>query len=302
MSSVGLSPWSPLLPSRRNWLRVGLGSLFAGSLAQLFAARAQASPAVAAAGGLPSIRSCIVVFFYGGPSHLDTWDPKPLAPREVRGEFAPISTSTPGIHVSEHLPKCARVMHKLALVRGLHHPMRNHNSAAVEALCGRTPLSGDLELLADDRNSFPCYGSVLNHQLATPGTVPGHVALPHLMYNVVVLPGQTSGFLGPAHNPFQVTRDPSEPGFQVDELQLGDGVSLGRLATRRALMDGFENFDPRGLRPSPEASMSIYQQQAFDLVASEEVRRAFDISQEADSAKAACSPADWSSRACVSSM
>jgi hypothetical protein len=80
---------------------------------------------------------------------------KPNAPREVRGEFESIATSVPGLRVCEHLPQCARIAHHLAIVRSMHHPMRNHNAAAVEALCGRTPLKGDLELLADDALSFP---------------------------------------------------------------------------------------------------------------------------------------------------
>src|SRR5262249_2303691 len=157
----------------------------------------------------------ILLFYYGGPSHLDTWDMKPDAPREIRGEFRPRSTTVPGLHICEHLPHCARVINKLAIVRSLHHPMRNHNSAAVEGLCGRTPLKGDLELLADDPNSFPCYGSAVS--LLTPGRrdVPAHVALPHVMYNVVTLPGQTAGFLGAASNPFQITQDPNGADFRV---------------------------------------------------------------------------------------
>src|SRR6202035_2128456 len=108
------------------------------------AAEAQAPPlTTSAAPG--RIRSCILLFYYGGPSHLDTWDMKPDAPAEVRGEFRPISTRVAGQCISEHLPRCAQVMDKLAIVRSLHHGMRNHNSAAVEALCGRTPARGDQE-------------------------------------------------------------------------------------------------------------------------------------------------------------
>src|SRR5262245_15884208 len=73
------------------------------------------------------IRSCILVFCYGGPSHLETFDPKPNAPREIRGEYATIATAMPGIRVGEHLPRVARIMDRLTLVRSLHHPMRNHN-------------------------------------------------------------------------------------------------------------------------------------------------------------------------------
>src|SRR5436309_14114587 len=127
-------------------------------------------------------------------------------------------------------------MNRLAVVRSMHHPMRNHNSAAVEALCGRTPLKGDLELLADDPNSFPCYGSVLSHLAPGRPDLPARVALPHVMYNVVPLPGQTAGFLGAASNPFQVNRDPNGVGFRVGELELPADLSLARLETRRALL------------------------------------------------------------------
>src|SRR5713226_3118174 len=85
------------------------------------------------------IRSCILIFYYGGPSHLDTMDPKPDAPAEVRGEYRSIATSVPGLRVCEHLPRMSQLMHKVAVVRSMHHPMRNHNSAAAEALTGHTP-------------------------------------------------------------------------------------------------------------------------------------------------------------------
>src|SRR5205814_563309 len=108
-----------------------------------------------------AIRSCIFIFYYGGPSHLDTFDPKPKAPAEVRGEYRTIATNVPGIRVCEHLPRTARVMDRLALVRSLHHPMRNHNSAAAEVFTGRTPAGGDQELLTDDPRSVPNIGSAV---------------------------------------------------------------------------------------------------------------------------------------------
>ena len=92
-----------------------------------------------------SIRSCILIFYYGGPSHLDTFDPKPLAPAEVRGEFGTIASSLPGLVVSEHLPQMARVMHKVTLIRSMHHAMRLHDAACVETLTGRSRRDGDGE-------------------------------------------------------------------------------------------------------------------------------------------------------------
>src|SRR6202035_1151885 len=103
------------------------------------AAEAQAPPlTTSAAPG--RIRSCILLYYYGGPSHLDTWDLKPNAPAEIRGEVRPIATRVPGLHIGEHLPRMARLMDRVAVIRSMHHPMRNHNAAAVESLCGRTPL------------------------------------------------------------------------------------------------------------------------------------------------------------------
>lgn len=253
---------------RRRWLRMGglgaLGLNLAGLL------RADAAAARRAPG---SIRSCILIFYYGGPSHLDTWDPKPGAPREVRGEFGTIATNVPGIRVGEHLPHSARVVDRLAIVRSLHHPMTNHNAAAFAALSGRDPAKGDLELLSNDRNDPPCLGSLVSHELPEPGGLPTFVALPHVMYNVVKLPGQVAGFLGSAHDPFQVAADPNAPSFGLGELALPDGVPIGRLDDRESLLGRVDGGSMR-------ADLDAYRRKAVRLLHSEEVRRAFRIEAE----------------------
>jgi hypothetical protein len=266
--------------SRRSLLRIGGLGYLGLNLAGLFRAEANAAGRISRPASAARIKSCILVFYYGGPSHLDTWDMKPQAPREIRGDFRTTATAVPGIRICEHLPHCARVMDKLAIVRSLHHPMRNHNSAAVEALCGRTPLKGDLELLADDPNSFPCYGSVLS--FLTPGhrEVPAHVALPHVMYNVVVLPGQNAGFLGAAANPFQITGDPNDAHFRAGELELPSDLSLARLEGRESLLSLIEAQTGRAERLASAGALTVYQQRALELLRSEKVRRAFDLSRE----------------------
>ena len=155
--------------------------------------------------------------------------------------------------------------------------MRNHNSAAVESLCGRTPLRGDLELLDNDPNSFPCYGSVLSALSPGRPDMPTHVALPHVMHNVVMLPGQTAGYLGAAHNPFQVTNDPNREDFRVGELELPGDMTAARLDDRRSLL---ASLDARARQADRRGSMNVFQQRAFDLLRSEQVRRAFDLSRE----------------------
>ena len=256
---------------RRRLLRSGGLGMLGMNIAGLLRAAAP-TPGLRSPGPAP-IRSCILIFYYGGPSHLDTWDMKPHAPREIRGEFRPIATNVPGIQVSEHLPHSARVVDRLAIVRSLYHPMTNHNAAAFAALSGRLPAKGDLELLANDRNDPPCLGAVLSHELPERRGLPAFVALPHVMHNVVKLPGQVAGFLGSAHDPFQVTSDPNAPDFHLDELDLPDGVSLDRLGLRESLRRRAESA-------APAHDLDVYRGKAVRLLHSEAVRRASRLAAE----------------------
>ena len=282
--------------SRRTLLRIGGLGIFGLSWPGILRAEGQAK----GSGGpgsssirLPSkIRSCILIFYYGGPSHIDTWDMKLAAPREVRGPFQSIATSVPGLHVGEHMPCAARVMDHLAILRSMHHPMTNHNAAAFTALCGRDPLKGDLELLGNDRNDPPCLGAIMSASLPEIQGLPTSVALPHVMYNVVQLPGQVAGFLGSAHNPFQVNADPSAADFQLGELELPGEVSLARLEHRSALLQSLDRQLGRqdamaaraaknaGAESPMVAARDIYTEKAFRLLRSPAVRRAFHLDQE----------------------
>jgi hypothetical protein len=230
------------------------------------------------------LRSCVVVMLYGGPSHIDTWDLKPQAPVEIRGEYQPISTSVPGRVVCEHLPRLARLIDRLTVVRSMHHGMSNHNSAMYQALVGRRPKL-DLDVLGADRaNDFPSVGSVLSY-MASSGGLPSksnplnplvNVALPHVMHNVVDLPGQNAGFLGGAHDPFQITTDPNVAGFQVPNLSLPPEVSERRMSERLSLLRALQTN--RAL--NAEDSMQTYHQRALDLLGSDAIRRAFRIDRE----------------------
>lgn len=281
------------LPSRRQLLRIGALGWAGASLPNLL--RAEASGAgrqkekgdrqngeTGAAPERKRARACILVFYYGGPSHLETWDPKPEAPAEIRGEFGTIGTSVPGVRIGEHLPRCAKVMHRLALVRSVHHPMTNHNAAAAETLTGRTPPGGDQELLQDDARSFPCYGSALTCALRDETRVLPHVALPHVMTNVVTLPGQKAGFLGGAYDPLQVSCNPNAPVCRVPDLELPASLTLPRLEHRQSLQRLVDRQLAAGERAAATAKAAdAFYRRAFDLLASEAVRRAFDLDREA---------------------
>jgi hypothetical protein len=254
------------LPGRRQFLgAAGVGALAVGL---------PTDPVHAARVPAPSgkrIRSCVLVFYYGGPSHLETFDPKPDAPSEVRGEYRTIATSVPGVRFSEHLPLTARLMNRLALARGLHHPMRNHNSAAAEVLTGRTPAGGDQELLTDDPRGLPTLGSAVSYALGERAHLLPYVALPYTLYNVVQLPGQAPGLLGGAYDRFQVDRDPSAADFRIAAFD--DGGNLGGRA------DLLRRLDHVALHGGA-AKAETYRERALRLVASPEVRRLFDMSSE----------------------
>jgi hypothetical protein len=297
--------WSHRL-NRRQILQIGcLGSLGL-TLPGLLRAEAEDgahTSTVKRAVGQP-IRSCILIFQYGGPSHIDTFDMKPGAPAEIRGPFDSIATKVPGLRICEHLPHTARVMDRLAVVRSMHHPMTNHNAAAFAALSGRNPLKGDLELLGNDRNDPPCYGSILSATLPERHGLPTFVALPHVMYNVVQLPGQIAGFLGSAHNPFQVNADPNAPNFRLTDLDLPGDLSLERLDDRASLLRVLDRhrrtaelraaWDGKREKtrstgdnsqvkagPFPDLDPSdVYTDKAFRLLHSPAVRQAFHLASE----------------------
>jgi hypothetical protein len=162
----------------------------------------------------------------------------------------------------------------------MHHPMTNHNAAAVEAMCGRTPLRGDLELLDDDALSFPSYGAVLSYLMPESPIGLPHVALPHVMHNVVQLPGQTAGFLGPSYERFQITDDPNGSQFDVSTLKLPADVTADRLKTRNKLMSVIDRQAASPPTTRSRKSVEEYYGKAFALLRSEAVRRSLDIAKE----------------------
>ena len=256
--------------SRRRWLAVASLGWLSAALPRLTFAGSSASPAK------NPIRSCILVFFYGGPSQLETFDPKPNAPTGVRGEYQIIPTAVPGTLIGEHLPRTAAIMNRLALIRSMHHPMRNHNSAAAEVLTGRTPAGGDLELLADEARSYPTLGSSVSYGLGSRAHVLPYVAIPYTIYNVVQLPGQTPGILGGRWDRFQVTGNPANSDFRIAALQPPGERQARDILQRNDLLNQLDSL----AHSAAAARMRTYQQRAFDLVSSASVRQSFAIEQE----------------------
>jgi hypothetical protein len=263
------------LPDRRVFLRVGGLGLFGLGLTDI-------APAAASSISRPApARACIFIFYQGGPSHLDTWDMKPSAPLEVRGEFQAVQTSVPGIRACEHLPALARVAHKLAIVRSLHHGMTNHLPGAFATLCGRIPLRGDQLFVGQDRDDPPSIGSAFSflRPSSTPG-MPSFVAVPYRMWNERDVPGQSSGFLGSAHEPFQMEADPNAADFRISELEPSDGVTRDRLERREYLLSGTERVSTRKNVSDSAAELGAYHHKALEMLRSGPVRSAFRLAAE----------------------
>jgi Protein of unknown function (DUF1501) len=260
--------------TRRGLIQLGGASWMGLSLGGLW--RAQAARGAELMTKKP-IRACILIFYYGGPSHLDTYDLKPNATAEIRGSFKPISTSVAGLQISEHLPRMAKVMDKVALIRSVHHQATLHDSASIHALTGR-PLDGtDRELFAPLPQFYPSFGSAYAYcsgeQRGQHSEVP-FAALPYVFQNVVPTPCQGGGFLGRAYDPLLIDVDPQAKHYPIESLRLKDEVGLDRLADRKRLLGQLSGHLP------VSNSVSEFYDKAYRLIESKALRRAMDITQE----------------------
>lgn len=264
---------------RRDLLQVGGISLLSAGLMNVLGARAVAAPRKA------KIKSCLLLFQAGGVSQTDTFDMKPEADVTIRGEFKPIDTNVPGMHVCDQLPAMAQHMDQVCVVRSVHHRMLCHNPAIYAALSGREvgeSLAVSNRTFAT-REDYPHMGAVVGRLTEKPATLPSCVSLPFLLHNgPATSPGQHAGFMGTAHDPFLVLRDPNSADFKMDELELPKGMNEDRATRRKSLLDNFDD----GLRrlevtASVEAFGENYRR-AYALLDSNTTRHAFDLSQEDD--------------------
>lgn len=260
--------------TRRQLLQASAAGGFGLSLSGLWHAQAVAESTKAAA----KIRACIVLFYYGGPSHVDTYDLKPNAPADVRGEFQPIATSEPGVMVSEHLPRMARVMHKVAVVRSVNHQNRLHDSASTEMLTGRQSPQGDREEFASIPQFYPCVGSTCSYLWQNRGLDVPHAALPFVFHNVVDVPCQGGGFLGTAFDPLQISVDVEKRAYRAGSLTPPDGRTFASVDDRRRLLSVLEN--ELAVNNSAERRWRQFYDKAYSLLGSETLRRALDLSAE----------------------
>jgi hypothetical protein len=276
------APHDGRILSRRQWLRremLRLGTLGGMGLAApaLRALQAAAPPAARRLPGFGRARSVIVVFANGGQSHLDTWDPKPEAPEQIRGAFASIATSVPGVRVCEHLPRVARLAGELTIVRSVTHDDLDHGSASYLALTGHFHPRKSSNPPPTD-SDLPTYGAVLAR--VRPSRRFPHTAV-HVngpaMVPKVIAPGQFAGLLGREYEPL-IVGDLTDPEVALPELALQPGLSPQRLARRRQLLQELE--PPEAESEAALQAWTILRQQAFEVLNRPECQRAFNLGEE----------------------
>lgn len=281
---LGCAGFRQLGMTRRGVLRVGALSMTGLGLPELFRRRVNAQTAEKAKGnnGFGRARSCILIFQWGGPSQLDTWDPKPDAPADIRGEFGTIDTRTPGVRISEHFPLLAAQTHRMTIIRSMSHDDPAHLSTAHRLLTGHLAPTPYSDAAGPSANDWPHLGAILAKCRPSEGVMPHAVTMPWSVAHPAApggkAPGQHGGWLGKGFDPFAVEGDPNAPNFQVSGLGLPEGLTSERMADRRALFDALR--DPAGLSGRSAGAWDGFQGRALDALASAQAREAFQIERE----------------------
>ena len=255
--------------SRRDFLRVGAIGAFGLTLpGWLRLEQALASTA-------RKDINCILMWMHGGPSHIDTFDPKPEAPAEIRGEFAAIPTNLPGVHVVEHLPRVAQQLDKISIIRSLNPKNGSHGVADAYMMSGH-PYS--------PATTYPCYGSVIAKEKGDRDGMPAFVQLGNNLDRR--FSGGVAGILGDAFNPFEVPEDSSQPNFSVRNVSLPAGIDMARVNRRRTMLGAVDVWQKQ-LEHAPQAldAMDAFYQKAYSLITSPKAKEAFDLKQEPDKAR-----------------
>lgn len=235
-------------------------------------------------------KSCIILFAWGGMSHLETWDPKPEAPKEIRGTFNTIPTATPGIHVGEHMPYLAKQTNKLAIVRSMHHGSSAHGKAMYWNFTGHKPPQSDTAAnLPPSSSDWPSLLSVISKFKSAPPGLPSSIRIPYpLVDNGTLQAGEYGGWLGSSYNPI-VIRTPKGKEFGGVSRDLGasrinpkEAIDRKVLSSRLGLLGHLDQFQGIG---NSVNDMDYFRNLATDMLMSPTVRNAFDLDLESQATK-----------------
>ncbi len=255
--------------TRFDFLHVGALGFLGLTLDQFLRVRAaQAQQGLySKAADLPQrAKSCILIWLGGGPSHIDTFDLKPEASDQIRGQFKPISTAVPDVQICEHLPKTAAIMNKIALVRSMTGPEGEHDRASQHLLTGHRPLPA---------TTYPSHGSIVTLERGLGTWLPNYISIPN------AAPAMGSGYLSKSHDPFSVGGDPANPNFQVRDLySSGYSLPLDRITRRREMVKRVDDLARNIAKSEATTARDSFFSQAYELVTSRQARDAFDIIKE----------------------
>ena len=253
--------------TRRDFLHAGAISALGLTLPDYFAAKAQGQAA-------DRDVNCIMLFLVGGPSHIDTWDPKPNAPAEGRGPFQPTATNVPGMQISDIFPRMARHADKYSLIRSCYHTATAVHDTGYQMMQTGRLFTGGIE--------HPHAGCVLGYVKGQRGEMPAHVLLPRPIGRTGGnLPhGHTAGYLGRQYDPFILNADPAVPNFQVPDLLPPSYISSIRADRRQRMRDAVDaataSFESNAQARQLDSSFQL----AYRLMSSPRAREAFNLSQE----------------------
>lgn len=276
--------------SRRNFLQAGSLGLGGLGLADLLKLRAAAKPSAT-----ETEKSIIFVWLPGGPPHMETYDMKPDAPSDYRGDFRPIHSNVSGIDVCEHLPMHAKIADKFNLVRSVAHTFADHGGGHKRFLTGRKPATPTGTV-----NDAPMVGSIVSKVLQgrpSPEGMSKYVVTGNGRVNSVDTFAFGSAYLGAETHPFSVSSDPNEDNFKVRNLTLAGGLDESRLNSRMQLLSGLDQLrhdvDVSGLMEATD----IFNQRAISLITSSAARKAFDLSNESTQLRDRYGRHEWGQRA-----
>ena len=275
--------------TRRDFIQVGLTSMLGLGMCDLLRLKARAS--AGSASKLPGKNvNCILIWLDGGPSHYESFDPKPDAPSEIRGDFKTTPTKVPGVHFSECVPKLAEVADKFTVVRSICHKDPNHGGGNHYMMTGMpTPVPVACGAFV---TFHPSFGSMVSYDRGLRNGLPAYVSMPEV--------SRSGGpnFLGGQHAPFVIDGYPNSKSFKVRDVALPADISEGRAANRQELrrsLDGMKRYADK-LADDPAVTFDQYYAQGLDLVASPGAQKAFDIHSEAEKVRDAYGRNDFAQR------
>ena len=262
--------------TRRDSLKLGLGAALGAGFTDLLRLRATASES---ANVRAEAKSCILVWLDGGPTHYETFDPKPLAPAEIRGEFAPIDTAIPGVQFSEHMRRLAAIADKFAVVRSICHNQGTHGAGNHYMMTGSPPR---IPVGCGAFVSFhPSFGSVAAYARGNANGLPAYFSLPSMTRS------GGPNFLGAQYAPFVVSDNPNSANFRVRDVALPGDIAFDRFSQRndlRGLVDRMQRIRDKAAA-DPVTAVDEYYNQGLDLVTSKEAQAAFEIQGESDAVR-----------------